>query len=90
MEQPTCRAGSKTDHPCPHPATEGIIGECEVCEGHRLLIELGEDEDNLRDSIAHLERWIRIADRLNIAPLRKGLRTLRDGLGADISGIEAK
>jgi hypothetical protein len=88
-QQPTCGVGRKTDHPCANPAAERIFGAW-VCEGHKLSYELGEEEDALRESLDHLERWIRTADRYGVDPLRKELRTLRERFAAELGGIEAK
>jgi hypothetical protein len=91
-QQPTCGVGGETDHPCTNPAAKRPWGDSgpRVCEGHERVFELGEEEDDLRESLDHLERWIRTADRYGVGPLRRELRTLRDGFAAELGGIEAK
>jgi hypothetical protein len=91
-EQPTtCGVGRGSDQPCTNPATERLLGSGPwICEGHALLFELADDENDLQLSLAYLERWIRIADWQNIARLRKALRGLSDGFAAELAKLEAK
>ena len=86
----TCAVGSKTDHPCTNPATERMVGDRWVCEGHKLAFELGEEEDALQESLLYLKRWIRAADRYGVYPLRRALRATRDGFEAELAELEAK
>jgi hypothetical protein len=74
----------------PHPATESLFGHYPICEGHKIVHEIGEEEDALQASLDHLERWIRTADLYNVNPLRKALRTLRDGFTAELARLEVK
>ena len=82
--------GSKTDHPCTNPATERLLDDYRVCEGHKLAFHLGEEGDDLRGSLEYLKRWIRAADRYNVGRLQEALRTLRDGFAAELAELEAK
>src|SRR5215216_3750710 len=91
-EQQTCEVGRGSNRPCPHPAAQRIWGDGGpwVCEGHKLVLELGEDEDDLRSSLGYLKRWIRTADHYNVEHLRRALRGVRDELGCELESLEAK
>jgi hypothetical protein len=91
QQETTCGVGRGTDQPCTNLATERLLGSGPwICEGHALLFELADDENDLQLSLAYLERWIRIADWQNIARLRKALRGLSDGFAAELRTLEAK
>ncbi len=88
--QPTCGVGSKTDHPCTNPATERLLDDYRVCEGHKLAFELGEEGDDLRGSLEYLKRWIRAADRYYVGRFQRALRAIRDGFADEPAELEAR
>ena len=86
---PRCRCGSKTDDPCPRPATTNVWGDGppDICGYHAREWDLNNELGQLENSSEWLETYERQAGMLDLEPLTDALASVRERIDSEIAGL---
>ena len=86
---PRCRCGSRTDDPCPRPATTSVWGDGppDICGYHAREWDLNNELGQLENSSEWLETYERQAGMLDLEPLTEGLASVRERVDSEIARL---